>query len=144
MEKGICHSRTGCRGSVRLRAELCKARLHPVREILSEFCKGGYYMYAIVLTGGKQYKVKEGEIIKVELLKAREGDEVGLEVLFISDGEKMLAGKDAVSAKVLAEVIGEGKGKKINIFTYKAKKNVRRRKGHRQPYTQLRIKSIAF
>lgn len=56
----------------------------------------------------------------------------------------MLAGKDAVSAKVLAEVIGEGKGKKINIFTYKAKKNVRRRKGHRQPYTQLRIKSIAF
>lgn len=101
-------------------------------------------MYAIVLTGGKQYKVKEGEIIKVELLKAREGDEVGLEVLFISDGEKVLAGKDAVSAKVLAEVIGEGKGKKINIFTYKAKKNVRRRKGHRQPYTQLRIKSIAF
>lgn len=101
-------------------------------------------MYAVVKTGGKQYKVHEGELVKVELLSANEGDKVQLEAMMVVDGDKVVVGKEAASAKVTAEVIGDGKGKKISIFTYKAKKNVRRRKGHRQPYTQLKIESIAF
>ncbi len=101
-------------------------------------------MYAIVRTGGKQYKVSEGDIIKVELLKAEKDEKVELEVLMAADGEKVLAGKDAENVKVSATVVGEGKGKKISIFTYKAKKNVRRRKGHRQPFTALKIEKITF
>ena len=101
-------------------------------------------MYAIVRTGGKQYKVSEGDIIKVELLKAEKDEKVELEVLMAADGEKVLVGRDAVGVKVSATVVGEGKGKKINIFTYKAKKNVRRRKGHRQPFTALKVEKITF
>lgn len=101
-------------------------------------------MYAIVRTGGKQYKVSEGDIIKVELLKAEKDEKVELEVLMAADGEKVLVGRDAAGVKVSAIVVGEGKGKKINIFTYKAKKNVRRRKGHRQPFTALKVEKITF
>ncbi len=101
-------------------------------------------MYAIVRTGGKQYKVSEGDIIKVELLKAEKDEKVELEVLMAADGEKVLVGRDAAGVKVSATVVGEGKGKKINIFTYKAKKNVRRRKGHRQPFTALKVEKITF
>lgn len=101
-------------------------------------------MYAIVRTGGKQYKVSEGDIIKVELLKAEKDEKVELEVLMAADGEKVLVGRDAAGIKVSATVVGEGKGKKINIFTYKAKKNVRRRKGHRQPFTALKVEKITF
>ncbi len=101
-------------------------------------------MYAIVRTGGKQYKVSEGDIIKVELLKAEKDEKVELEVLMAADGEKVLVGRDAAGVKVSAAVVGEGKGKKINIFTYKAKKNVRRRKGHRQPFTALKVEKITF
>ena len=99
-------------------------------------------MYAIVRTGGKQYKVSEGDIIKVELLKAEKDEKVELEVLMAADGEKVLVGRDAAGVKVSATVVGEGKGKKINIFTYKAKKNVRRRKGHRQPFTKVTVEKI--
>ena len=101
-------------------------------------------MYAIVRTGGKQYKVSEGDIIKVELLKAEKDEKVELEVLMAADGEKVLVGRDAAGVKVSATVVGEGKGKKINIFTYKAKKNVPRRKGHRQPFTALKVEKITF
>ena len=101
-------------------------------------------MYAIVRTGGKQYKVSEGDIIKVELLKAEKDEKVELEVLMAADGGKVLVGRDAAGVKVSATVVGEGKGKKINIFTYKAKKNVRRRKGHRQPFTALKVEKITF
>lgn len=101
-------------------------------------------MYAIIRTGGKQYKVSEGDIIKVELLKAEKDEKVELEVLMAADGEKVLVGRDAAGVKVSATVVGEGKGKKINIFTYKAKKNVRRRKGHRQPFTALKVEKITF
>lgn len=101
-------------------------------------------MYAIVRTGGKQYKVSEGDIIKVELLKAEKDSKVELEVLMAADGDKLVVGKDAAAVKVEAVVTGEGKGKKISIFTYKAKKNIRRRKGHRQPFTSLKIEKITF
>ena len=101
-------------------------------------------MYAIVKTGGKQYKVTEGLIFEVELLQAEVNSKVNLDVVLAADGDKMLTGADAAKAKVVATVVEHGKGKKINIFTYKAKKNIRKRQGHRQPYTKLKIESIAL
>ena len=99
-------------------------------------------MYAIIATGGKQYKVSEGDAIRVELLKQEAGAEVELQVLALVDDGEVKAGDALKDASVLAKVVGSGKGKKINIFTYKAKKNVRRRQGHRQPYTELEIVKI--
>ena len=101
-------------------------------------------MYAIVKTGGKQYKVTEGLIFETELLNAEVDSTVELEVVLAADGDKMVAGADAKGAKVLATVVEHGRGKKINIFTYKAKKNIRKRQGHRQPYTKLKVNSITL
>ena len=94
-------------------------------------------MYAIVKTGGKQYKVTKGLIFETELLDAEVNSTVELEVV-------LAAGNDAANAKVSATVVEHGKGKKINIFTYKAKKNIRKRQGHRQPYTKLKIDEITL
>ena len=99
-------------------------------------------MYAIVKAGGKQYKVTEGLIFETELLDAEVNSTVELEVVLAADDTKVLVGKDAQKAKVQATVVEHGKGKKINIFTYKAKKNIRKRQGHRQPYTKLKVNSI--
>lgn len=99
-------------------------------------------MYAIVKTGGKQYKVSEGLVFETELMNAEVNSTVELEVVLAADGDKVLTGKDAAKIKVQATVVEHGKGKKINIFTYKAKKNIRKRQGHRQPYTKLKVISI--
>lgn len=99
-------------------------------------------MFAIVRTGGKQYKVEQGTEFKVELLKEEVGAKVQLEVLMLTDGDKVFVGKDASKHNAVATVMEHGKGEKINIFTYKAKKNVRHRQGHRQPYTKLKIESL--
>jgi len=99
-------------------------------------------MYAIVLTGGKQYKVEKDLIFKVELLHANVGDKIELEVLMVSDKGVVKLGEDLAKAVVKAEVLSHGKAKKINIFKYKAKKNVRKRQGHRQPFTALKIISV--
>ena len=101
-------------------------------------------MYAIVKTGGKQYKVTEGLIFETELLTAEAGSTLELEVVLAADGDKVLVGKDAAKVKVQATVVEHGKGKKINIFTYKAKKNIRKRQGHRQPYTKLQVNTITI
>lgn len=101
-------------------------------------------MYAIVKAGGKQYKVTEGLIFETELLDAEVNSTVELEVVLAADDTKVLVGKDAQKAKVQATVVEHGKGKKINIFTYKAKKNIRKRQGHRQPYTKLKVDSITL
>ncbi|MFR1565585.1 MAG: 50S ribosomal protein L21 [Christensenellales bacterium] len=98
-------------------------------------------MYAVIETGGKQYRVSEGDVIEVEKLAAAAGDKVELPVLFTADGESVAAGKD-VAVKVTAEVLGHGKDKKIIVFKYKAKKNVRKKQGHRQAFTRLKIVSI--
>lgn len=102
-------------------------------------------MYAIVKTGGKQYKVTEGLIFETELLDAEVNSTVELEVVLAADDNgNVVAGNDAANAKVSATVVEHGKGKKINIFTYKAKKNIRKRQGHRQPYTKLKIDEITL
>ena len=99
-------------------------------------------MYAIVKTGGKQYKVTEGLVFETELLNAEVNSAVELEVVLAADENKVYTGSEAKAVKVLATVVEHGKGKKLHIFTYKAKKNVRKRQGHRQPYTKLKVNTI--
>ncbi len=99
-------------------------------------------MYAIVTTGGKQYKVEKDTIIKVEKLDVNVGDNITLDVMLISDNGTVKVGKDIGKAVVKAEVLAQDKAKKINIFKYKAKKNIRKRQGHRQPFTAIKITSI--
>ncbi len=100
-------------------------------------------MYAIVETGGKQYKVSQDEVIKVEKINAQVGDKVNLSVLMLVDGEKVTCGTPTLdNAVCVAEVVEHGKGDKIVVFKYKPKKNVRRKQGHRQPYTALKIITI--
>ena len=100
-------------------------------------------MYAVVETGGKQYKVAVDEIVNVEKLQAKVGDKVELKVLMIVDGENVKTGNPYVEgSKVVAEVVEQGKADKIVVFKYKAKKNERTKQGHRQPYTKLKVVSI--
>lgn len=101
-------------------------------------------MYAIIETGGKQVKVVEGESIFVELLNAEEGKEYVFDKVVLTSGTSTKVGTPYVKgAKVVAEVEKHGKGKKINIFKYRAKDpSTQRKQGHRQPYTKLVIKKI--
>ena len=100
-------------------------------------------MVAVIMTGGKQYSVKEGEVIYVEKLGLAEGEEVKFDVLMLADGENTRIGTPVVEgASVTAKVLGDVKGEKIIIFKYKAKKNERKKQGHRQPYTKIEITSI--
>ncbi|MBQ6901877.1 MAG: 50S ribosomal protein L21 [Oscillospiraceae bacterium] len=100
-------------------------------------------MQAIFVTGGKQYKVSEGDVIYVEKLNA-EGETVEFDnVLMTIDGDNVTVGAPNVDgAKVTAKILKNGKAKKIMVFKFKAKKNYRRRQGHRQPYTKLQIEKI--
>lgn len=101
-------------------------------------------MYAVIETGGKQYRVAQGDTIFVEKLNVEEGQEVVLDrVLLVSqNGDTKVGAPYVQGAKVVAEAVKQGKGKKILVFKYKAKKNYRKKRGHRQPYTKLEIKSI--
>ena len=100
-------------------------------------------MYAIVTTGGKQYKVSQDDIINVEKLDAKVGDKINLDVMMLVDGDKVTNGNPLVkTAEVIAEVLEQGKEDKVVVFKYKAKKNYRRKQGHRQPFTALKIVSV--
>ncbi len=99
-------------------------------------------MYAIVESGGKQYKVEQDMLVKVEKLDANVGDTVELKALLVASEDGTLTGADAAGAKVTAVVNAQGKFPKVLVFHYKAKKQIRKRQGHRQPYTELRIVSI--
>ena len=99
-------------------------------------------MYAIVVTGGKQYKVTKDQILSVEKLKAQVGEKVASDAILVADENTVKTGDQAKAVSVTAEVVEHGKGAKLNIFTYKAKKNIRKRQGHRQPYTKLKIVEI--
>ncbi len=99
-------------------------------------------MYAIIENGGKQYKVSEGDVIKVEKLKADVGAEVEFSVVMVADGGDVTVGEAAKSAKVTATVQAQDKYKKIIVFKYKSKKNERKKQGHRQPFTAVKIEKI--
>ena len=101
-------------------------------------------MYAVIKTGGKQYKVAEGDEIIIEKLNVEEGATVTFDEVFaIVDGEEVKIGQPKVDgAKVTASVVKNGKGPKIRILKYKHKTNYRRRMGHRQPFTKVKIEKI--
>jgi large subunit ribosomal protein L21 len=100
--------------------------------------------YAIVATGGKQFRVRTSQVINVELLQIEKGTDVELSpVLMIADGEEVIIGTPAIEgAKVIATCIEQGKSRKIIVFRYKSKVRERRKTGHRQPFTRLLIKEI--
>ena len=100
-------------------------------------------MYAIIATGGKQYKVAEGDIIFVEKLNAATGDTVTFDdVVVVNNDKDILCGDKVANAKVTAEVVGEGKGKKVIVYKYKRKTGYHKKNGHRQAYTQVKIEKI--
>lgn len=101
-------------------------------------------MYAIIQTGGKQYRVTEGDVVLIEKLEAAEGDVVEFDrVLTVVKDGAVLVGKPVLEdVKVTGKVMAQGKGKKILVFKYKAKSNYRKRQGHRQPFTKVVIEKI--
>lgn len=101
-------------------------------------------MYAIIQTGGKQYRVSEGDVIVIEKLEAQAGESIAFdEVLtIVKDGSVKIGQPVVAGAKVTGTVVEHGKGKKIQIFKYKSKSNYRRRQGHRQPFTKVTIEKI--
>ena len=102
-------------------------------------------MYAVIETGGKQYRVQEGDVITVEKLNAEVGDTVTFDkVLVLGEGKDVKVGTPYVDAAVTGSVVENGKGKKVIIFKYKAKKDYRKKQGHRQPYTKIQINSIVL
>ena len=102
-------------------------------------------MFAIIEACGKQYKVQEGDIVFMEKMNVSEGDTVTFDkVLAYSDNDGFIAGPPAIDgAKVTATVVKNGKDKKIVVFRYKAKKNEKKKQGHRQPYTKVQIAKIS-
>lgn len=103
-------------------------------------------VYAVIQTGGKQYRVSPGDTLKVEKLAAKPGETVTInDVHLIVNGDKVSAGRAALtSARVKAEVVGEGRGEKIVVFKFKRRKHYRKTRGHRQHFTEIRIKEISL
>ena len=100
-------------------------------------------MYAVIATGGKQYRVEQGETLQVEKLELEPGKAIEFEVLLVADGDSVKVGTPLVKgAKVMAEVVGQELGEKLTIYKFRRKKGYRRKTGHRQPLTRLKITSI--
>lgn len=102
-------------------------------------------MYAVIRTGGKQYRVSEGQKLRVEKLSGTAGDKVTFqEVLFVGGDSPKIGQPLVKGASVAAEITGQDRGKKIVVFKFKRRKNYRRKNGHRQPYTELKITGISL
>jgi large subunit ribosomal protein L21 len=101
-------------------------------------------MYAIIETGGKQYRVQEGDVLRIEKLEAEAGQTIEISsVLAVSKDGKLTVGAPMVDgAKAVLKVVEQGRGKKIIVFKYKSKKNYRRKQGHRQPFTKVVVEKI--
>ncbi|MFO0694176.1 MAG: 50S ribosomal protein L21 [Polyangiales bacterium] len=101
-------------------------------------------MYAVIKTGGKQYRVSQGETLRVEKLPGDVGAKVEFNEILLVGGEKVVVGKPTVAgAKVVASIVAQDRAKKIIVFKMRRRKNYRRKNGHRQPYTELRIESVS-
>ena len=100
-------------------------------------------MYAIIATGGKQYRVSEGDVIYIEKIDAEVDSTVSFDVLLMENEGDVKVGTPVVEGvKVEGKVVGQVRGDKIIVFKYKSKKNIRRKQGHRQPYTKVEITKI--
>ena len=100
-------------------------------------------MYAVIETGGKQYRVQEGDVVFVEKLPVSEGEEYTFDkVLAVSKDDELITGNPVEGVTVTAKVLAQGKDKKIIVFKYKPKKNYRKKQGHRQPHTKVQIEKI--
>ena len=99
-------------------------------------------MYAIVENGSKQYKVEVGSVVKFEKLAGEVGEKVEFNVLMLADDKDVKLGKEASAFKAVGEIIEQGKDKKIIVFKYKSKKNERKKQGHRQPFTSVKILEV--
>ena len=99
-------------------------------------------MYAIIATGGKQYKVSEGDVIKVEKIAGEAGDSVTFDNVVAISGDSLLVGSDVANSSVSATVLDQGRGKKVIVYKYKRKSGYHKKNGHRQAYTQVKIDKI--
>jgi len=99
-------------------------------------------MYAIIATGGKQYKVSEGDVIRIEKLDAEDGSQVTFDQVLAVGGEAFKAGSEVASATVTATVVKQGRAKKVIVYKYKRKTGYHKKNGHRQAYTQVKIDKI--
>ena len=99
-------------------------------------------MYAIIATGGKQYKVSEGDIIDIEKIEAESGDAVTFDKVLVIGGDEMKCGDAVASASVTGTVMEQGKQKKVVVYRYKRKTGYHKKNGHRQQFTQVKIESI--
>ena len=101
-------------------------------------------MYAVIRTGGKQYRVSEGQTLRVEKLRGSKGDKVSFQEVLLVGGDAPKVGQPLVTgASVAAEIVGQDRGKEIVVFKFRRRKNYRRKTGHRQPYTELKITGIS-
>ena len=117
---------------------------HKRRRNAARLKKSRCNMYAVFVTGGKQYRVSEGDVVFVEKLNVEAEETVEFDnVLVVGKEDGVVVGTPAVEgAKVVAKVVKNGKGKKVTVFTYRPKKDSKRKMGHRQPYTKLEITAI--
>ena len=99
-------------------------------------------MYAVIKAGGKQHKVKPGDVIEVEVMKGQEGDVTFVPLLVVDDDGKAHVGKDLGRAQVKGRIVGEQKGDKVKVFKYRPKTGYARRQGHRQMYTLVEIQDV--
>lgn len=100
-------------------------------------------MYAIIESGGKQYRVSQGDVVKVEKLNVSEGDKVSFKVLLIGgDGDTKVGTPEVEGAEVSGTVLSQGREKKVIVYKYKPKKSYHKKNGHRQPYTEIKIDNI--
>jgi len=111
---------------------------------MARLVRGGNNMYAIIETGGKQYRVQEGDVLRVEKLEIADGETIKFDkVLLVADEGKLNVGKPYVDGAIVEGLVEkQGKAKKIIIFKYKPKKDYRKKQGHRQPFTQIKIEKI--
>lgn len=101
-------------------------------------------MYAVIENGSKQYRVSEGDVVRVEKLKADVGEVVNFKVVMVATDDGIKTGEEAANATVSAKVEAQDKFKKVVVFKYKAKKNERKKQGHRQPFTAVKIEKISL
>lgn len=112
-------------------------------KIIPASLDGRSIMYAIIENGNKQYKVAVGDVLSLEKLSAAVGEKVEFSAIFVSDESGIKTAGEAADYKVTAEVLAQDKAKKIIVYKYKAKKNERKKQGHRQPFTKIKVVDIA-